>query len=123
MLVLREAFAGTSRFDRFQTKLEIGRTLLAERLNRLVDEGILERVRYRERPERFEYKLTPKGLDLYPVLLALMEWGDRYKVQDPPVRLFHKACGAEADPHLVCSHCAEPVAYGDLHAEYAPDAW
>ena len=49
-----------------------------------------------------------------------MEWGDRYKVEDPPVRLFHKACGAEADPHLVCSHCAEPVAYGDLHAEYAP---
>ena len=57
------------------------------------------------------------------MLLALMEWGDRYKVDDPPVRLFHKACGAEADPHLVCSHCAEPVAYGDLRAEYAPGAW
>jgi len=123
MLVLREAFAGTSRYDRFQTKLEIGRTLLSERLNRLVDEGIFDRIKYSEKPERFEYKLTRKGLDLYPVLLALMEWGDRYKVEDPPVRLFHKACGAEADPHLVCSHCAEPVAYGDLHAEYAPDAW
>ena len=61
-----------------------------------MEEEIFERVRYSERPERFEYKLTRKGLDLYPVLLALMEWGDRYKVDDPPVRLFHKACGAEA---------------------------
>ena len=52
-----------------------------------------------------------------------MEWGDRYKVEDPPVRLFHKACGEEAEPHLVCGHCAEPVAYGDLRAEYAPGAW
>jgi DNA-binding HxlR family transcriptional regulator len=123
MLILREAFRGTARFDTFQSRLEIGRTLLAERLGRLVEEEIFERVRYSERPERFEYKLTRKGLDLYPVLLALMEWGDRYKVEDPPVRLFHKACGEEADPHLVCGHCAEPVSYGDLRAEYAPGAW
>ena len=57
------------------------------------------------------------------MLLALMEWGDRYKVEEPPVRLFHKACGEEAEPHLVCGHCAEPVSYGDLRAEYAPGAW
>ena len=55
-------------------------------------------------------------------LETLMPLG-RYKVEDPPVRLFHKACGEEADPQLVCSHCAEPVAYGDLRAEYAPGAW
>lgn len=123
MLLLREAFRGTARFDAFQSRLEIGRTVLSERLNRLVDEGVFERVPYSDRPQRFEYKLTRKGLDLYPVLLALMEWGDRYKVSDPPVRLFHKACGEEAEPYLVCSHCAEPVGYGDLRAEYAPGAW
>jgi len=66
---------------------------------------------------------SQKGLDLYPVLLSLMEWGDRYKVEEPPVRLIHKACGEEAEPHLVCSHCSEPVGYFDLRAEYAPGAW
>ncbi len=123
MLILREAFRGTARFDAFQSRLSVGRTLLSDRLGRLVDEGVFDRVRYRERPERYEYRLTQKGLDLYPVLLALMEWGDRYKVGEPPVRLIHKACGETADPHLVCSHCAEPVSYFDLRAEYAPDAW
>ena len=123
MLILREAFRGTTRFDAFQSRLEVGRTLLSDRLGRLVDEGVFERARYREKPERYEYRLTQKGLDLYPVLLSLMEWGDRYKVEDPPVRLIHKACGAEAEPHLVCSHCSEPVGYFDLRAEYAPGAW
>ena len=123
MLILREAFRGTARFDTFQARLDVGRTLLSDRLGRLVEEGIFERARYLERPERYEYKLTQKGLDLYPVLLALMDWGDRYKVEDPPVRLIHKACGEEAEPQLVCRHCAEPVGYFDLRAEYAPGAW
>jgi DNA-binding HxlR family transcriptional regulator len=123
MLILREAFRGTARFDTFQARLDVGRTLLSDRLGRLVEEGVFERARYLERPERYEYKLTRKGLDLYPVLLALMDWGDRYKVDEPPVRLIHKACGEEAEPQLVCRHCAEPVGYFDLRAEYAPDAW
>jgi DNA-binding HxlR family transcriptional regulator len=123
MLILREAFRGTSRFDAFQARLEVGRTLLADRLARLVDEAVFERVQYSLRPERYEYRLTRKGLDLYPVLLALMDWGDRYKVDEPPVRLFHRSCGEEADPQMVCRHCGEPVGYGDLRAEYAPGAW
>jgi DNA-binding HxlR family transcriptional regulator len=123
MLILREAFRGTSRFDVFQTRLGVGRTLLSDRLARLVEEEIFERAVYMERPERHEYKLTQKGLDLYPVLLALMDWGDRYKVEEPPVRLIHKACGEPAEPRLVCGHCSEPVGYYDLRAEYAPDAW
>ena len=123
MLILREAFRGTARFDRFQARLEVGRTLLSDRLARLVEEGVFERVRYSERPERYEYRLTRKGLDLYPVLLALMEWGDRYKVDEPPVRLIHKACGEEAGLQLVCRHCFAPVGYFDLRAEYAPGAW
>jgi DNA-binding HxlR family transcriptional regulator len=123
MLILREAFRGTRRFDAFQARLGLARTLLADRLGVLAQEGILERVPYQERPERFEYRLTPKGLDLYPVLLALMEWGDRYKVDDPPVTLIHKGCGQAAQPHMTCSHCNEPIGYFDLRAEYAADAW
>jgi DNA-binding HxlR family transcriptional regulator len=123
ILILREAFRGTKRFDAFQSALELGRTLLADRLRVLVEEGIFERVRYQERPERFEYHLTAKGMELYPVLLALMQWGDRHKVDEPPVRLLHKACGEPAEPRMVCSHCAEPVGYYDLRAEYTPGAW
>jgi DNA-binding HxlR family transcriptional regulator len=123
MLILREAFRGTKRFDALQSRLSIGRTLLSDRLNVLVDEGIFERVQYQDRPRRYEYRLTDKGLDLYPVLLALMRWGDRYKVDEPPVRLIHSACGETATPQMVCSYCAEPVEYGDLRAEYAPGAW
>src|SRR3954453_21959026 len=91
VLILREAFRGTTRFDAFQSRLEVGRTLLSDRLSVLVDERIFERVRYQERPERHEYRLTAKGLDLYPVLLALMQWGDRYKVDEPRVTLVHNA--------------------------------
>ncbi|MEA2318351.1 MAG: hypothetical protein QOD44_2540 [Solirubrobacteraceae bacterium] len=123
ILILREAFRGTRRFDAFQARLGLARTLLSDRLGVLVQEGIFERVRYQERPERFEYKLTPKGLDLYPVLLSLMEWGDRYKVDDPPVTLIHKACGQAAHPQMTCSHCNEPIGYFDVRAEYAADAW
>jgi DNA-binding HxlR family transcriptional regulator len=123
MPILREAFRGTRRFDAFQSRLGIGRGQLSDRLAVLVDEEILERVQYEERPPRHEYRLTRKGRDLYPVLLALMKWGDRYKVDVPPVRLVHKACGHTAAPHMVCSHCGQPVSYGDLDAEYEPGAW
>src|SRR5688500_9730788 len=72
LLVVRDAFLGVRRFDDFQRSLGIARNVLADRLGRLVDEGVLERRRYQERPERFEYRLTPKGLDLLPVTMSLM---------------------------------------------------
>ena len=78
MLVLREAFWGVKRFDRLQNNLGIARNILADRLQKLVANGILERTRYQERPERFEYRLTQKGVDLWPAIVALLEWGDRY---------------------------------------------
>lgn len=123
ILILREAFRGTTRFDAFQSRLQLGRGLLSDRLAVLMGEDILERIRYQERPERYEYRLTEKGLDLYPVLLALMKWGDRYKVDKPPVTLFHKDCAKPANPEMVCASCSEPVGYYDLRAEYAHDAW
>ncbi len=123
MMVVREAFRGTRRFDAFHQRLGVGRNILSNRLQRLTAEGVFERVRYSDSPERHEYRLTQKGMDLYPVLLSLMGWGDRYKVSAPPVRLVHKACGHVAEPELTCAHCGEPVDCHSLRAEYAPGAW
>jgi DNA-binding HxlR family transcriptional regulator len=86
LLILRDAFLGLRRFDEFQASLGIARNVLTDRLNRLVEEGILERVRYSERPERFEYVLTRKGRDLQIALVGLRQW----------------ATGTSARSHLVC---------------------
>jgi DNA-binding HxlR family transcriptional regulator len=84
LLIVRDAFLGRRRFDEFQESLGIARNVLADRLKRLVDEGILERVCYSERPERYEYRLTPKGRDLQIALAGLRQWGDKYLSAKPP---------------------------------------
>ena len=84
LLIVRDAFLGRSRFDEFQQSLGISRNILSERLNRLVDEGILERVLYQERPARYAYKLTRKGRDLHLALTGLRQWGDAYLSESPP---------------------------------------
>ncbi len=84
LLIIRDAFLGRRRFDEFRDSLGIASNVLTDRLNRLVDEGVLERVLYSERPERFEYRLTEKGAELRVALLALMQWGDRYLLDKPP---------------------------------------
>src|SRR5919199_2509129 len=106
LLVLREAFLGVRRFADFQRNLGAPRAVLTDRLATLVDQGVLMRVPYQEEGERqrHEYRLTQKGLDLYPTLVALMEWGDRYLTEDgvPPVELRHRDCGAPVHLALVC---------------------
>jgi DNA-binding HxlR family transcriptional regulator len=105
LLILREAFYGVRRFSVMQRNLGIARNILSARLQLLVRTGILERRRYQEDPERFEYKLTDKGLALYPAVVAIMRWGDEFLSEDgPPVVLRHR-CGHLADPVLVCAHC------------------
>ena len=84
LLIIRDAFLGLRRFDQFQESLGIARNVLTDRLNRLVLEGILDRVRYSERPERYEYRLTPKGRDLGIALAGLRQWGDTYLSEQPP---------------------------------------
>jgi DNA-binding HxlR family transcriptional regulator len=84
LLIVRDAFLGLSRFEQFQESLGIARNVLTERLNRLVEEGIFKRVRYCERPERFEYRLTEKGRDLQIALTGLVQWGDKYVSEKPP---------------------------------------
>jgi DNA-binding HxlR family transcriptional regulator len=110
MLVIRDAFLGLRRFDDFQRDLGIARNVLTDRLARLVDEGILERHRYQEKPERFEYRLTEKGVDLWPVLVSLMKWGDRYAAPDgPPMLILHRDCGGEVDERFRCTACGADV--------------
>jgi DNA-binding HxlR family transcriptional regulator len=91
LLIVRDAFLGLRRFDEFQESLGIARNVLTDRLNRLVDAGVLERVRYSERPERFEYRLTGKGRELNIALAGLRQWGDKYLSEKPPHLLRRQA--------------------------------
>jgi DNA-binding HxlR family transcriptional regulator len=109
-LILREAFLGVRRFDRMQSDLGIARNILSDRLAKLVDHGILERRKYQDRPARFEYRLTEKGIDLYPVVVTMMSWGDKHLAKSgPPVTLTHNGCGHETHPILACDHCGEEI--------------
>lgn len=118
LLVLRDAFLRTRRFEDFQRQIGVTRHVLADRLRKLVEAGILERVRYQEKPARYEYKLTEKGRDLYPVIVALLRWGDRWMAgeQGPPLTLQHKTCGHTMLPALVCPDCGEAIGPHDVRA-------
>ena len=122
-LILRESFYGVRRFSDMQRNLGIARNILSPRLQNLVRAGILERRLYQEEPERFEYRLTQAGRDLYPAVIAIMKWGDEYLADDagPPVVLRH-SCGELIDPVLVCDHCGEPLHPHDVTPEPGPGA-
>lgn len=111
MLILRNAFMGVRRFDAFQSVLGVTRHVLAERLKRLTEHEILIKVPYQDRQERFEYRLTEKGLDLYPLLLSLVKWGDKWMDLGlgAPLEYTHKTCGKKFTPLMVCSECGEPI--------------
>ena len=118
LLVLRELFLGAHRFDQMQQHLGIARNVLAARLKRLVEHGVLEKRLYQPHPPRFEYHLTRKGLDLQPVLVGLMQWGDRYLADPPggPVVLEHRMCGQPTRLVPMCEVCGEPISPRDTRA-------
>ena len=121
MLVVRDAFLGVTRFDDFQRRLGISRNILQQRLQGLVRAGILARVAYSERPPRCEYRLTAKGRDLWPVLTAMRQWGDRHAAPSgPPLRIVHRRCGAVADAVLVCGSCGDPLGPSDIDVVRGP---
>jgi DNA-binding HxlR family transcriptional regulator len=111
LLILREAFFGVRRFGQFARNLRIPRPTLSARLRSLVDAGLLERVRYATDPDRYEYRLTRAGIDLFPSIVALMRWGDDYLAgsEGPPIALRHIECGHIADPYQACRHCGEEI--------------
>ncbi|HUA96471.1 MAG TPA: helix-turn-helix domain-containing protein [Acidimicrobiales bacterium] len=123
MLILRDVFMGVTRFDQFQERLGISRNILTQRLNHLVEEGVLRKVPYSDSPRRFEYRLTDKGRDLWPVLTTMRQWGDKYAAPEgPPLEIVHKSCGHVAEAALTCSSCGEAMGPRDVRAVSGPGA-
>jgi DNA-binding HxlR family transcriptional regulator len=117
LLLVRDAFLGVRRFEDFQRRLGVARNVLAGRLNRLVEEGLFKRVPYRDHPARYEYRLTKKGLDLWPVVVALMHWGDRHIYpRRAPLLLSHKGCGGAVSDRRTCETCGAELGPRDVVA-------
>ena len=122
LLIVRDVFLGMRRFEDLQRDLGITRHLLTERLRKLEEHGLFERVLYQQKPTRYEYRLTEKGIDLHPILLALVRWGDDWMgdADGPPMTYVHRACGREMTPELSCPECGETVGARDLTARARP---
>ena len=121
VLIIRDALLGHRRFEDFQASLGIARNVLSDRLGRLVEAGVLDRVRYQDRPARWEYPITERGRELAVPLLALMRWGDRHLAgpAGPPRLVRHATCGAEVVQRHVCTHCG-PVPGAEIALEPGP---
>ena len=115
-MIIREAFFGVRHHDLFLTNLGIATNILANRLKRLVENGIFEKRKDPKDSRRIQYRLTEKGRDLYPVTLALMKWGDRWLADEsgPPLLLTHTKCGHLLDPVMCCNHCKEQIDVRDV---------
>lgn len=115
-LVLAALFLGQNRFDGLQHTLGIATNILTHRLNYLVEQEVLKRVRYSKRPPRFEYRLTRKGEDLFRLAIVLMQWGDRWfsPPSGPTLQVFHRPCGGRLGAALTCSHCHEEIGPRDI---------
>jgi DNA-binding HxlR family transcriptional regulator len=122
VLILRDVFAGITRFDALARDLGLSRKVLAARLDDLVADGILTRRRYSARPPRYDYVATEKGADLYPVVLALLAWGDRWQAgsKGPPALVRHHDCGEHATPMVTCSECGGEMTLANTTGEAGP---
>ncbi|WP_345043911.1 helix-turn-helix domain-containing protein [Streptomyces sannanensis] len=122
LLVLREVLFGVNRFDSIVRNIGAPRDVLAARLRRLADAGVLEKKLYNERPARYEYHATAVGRELRPVLLMLKEWGDRHLADVPPL-VWEHSCGADLDPAIMCRACGEQVRTADLTPRFQVPGW
>jgi DNA-binding HxlR family transcriptional regulator len=124
LLILRDCFLRVRRYEDFQQRLGIGRGILTERLKQLVDAFILAKVPYQNNPLRYEYRLTPKGLDLYPVIMSIVHFGDEHLCDKKgrPLLHRHRKCGSVFDPVMTCSECGEPLDPRDVQPEPGPGA-
>lgn len=122
LLILRDAFLGTRRFEQFRSQLQVSRHRLSERLNKLVEFEVLCKEVYQERPLRHEYRLTAKGRDLYPVIMTMADWGDRWcdDGTGAPVIYKHKSCAQHFTPVLSCNVCGEAIQPREVTPELGP---
>ena len=117
LLIVRDVFLGIRRFEDLQRDLGIARNVLQARLERLVEEGVLVKRPYQDRPLRCEYRLTEKGADLWPVLVALLKWGDLHGLEgERPMILQHRGCGGELDDRRRCTTCGADISYTEAVA-------
>jgi len=123
-LIIRDAFFGETRFEGFQRSLGLARNVLTTRLERLVEGGIMERRRYQDHPPRDEYLLTEKGRELFPIIAALMAWGDRWNAGEagPPLLLIHRDCGHAATLRATCDQCGQPMSLANVQPMPGPGA-
>lgn len=123
LLLLREFFLGSRRFEILQAHTGMSSRALTDRLQRLQRLGVITPVAYSDRPLRYEYRLTDKGLDLYPMIVSMTRWGDRWtraKGEPAPARLVHKECGHSFKPVLTCAACGEIAGARDVLVEISP---
>jgi len=122
MMIMREAFFGVRRYGQFARNLKIPRPTLSLRLRKLVDAGLFDRVLYSTDPDRYEYRLTKAGRDLFPAVIAIMRWGDTYLAgpEGPPIVLRHESCGSPTRPHLTCDKCGEEINTRNVRPERGP---
>jgi DNA-binding HxlR family transcriptional regulator len=123
LLIIRDSFLGVRRFDDWVERLGISRNILTQRLDRLVETGVLARELYNERPPRYEYRLTDKGRDLWGVITAMRQWGDRWAAPDgPPIEIVHESCGHVVQVVPTCSFCGERLGPHDVKVVPGPGA-
>jgi DNA-binding HxlR family transcriptional regulator len=125
LLIVRDAFRGSRRFDDFKDSLGLARSVLAARLAKLTEHGVLERRAYSQHPPRYEYQLTEKGQTLFPVIATLIRWGDQWApaLAGPPVQFVHDTCGNITTPELTCPRCHGEVTAANTHGQPGPGAW
>jgi DNA-binding HxlR family transcriptional regulator len=115
LLILQEIFRGNVRFEHINNQLRVARNIQTDRLTRLVARGVIEKVRYSDKPERFEYHLTEMGRDLYGVIIMLKAWGDKWVLGTPTPLIIHTPCGNPVSPAATCGHCAQELRFDDTH--------
>ncbi|MEA2807410.1 MAG: hypothetical protein QOJ17_1551 [Rhodospirillaceae bacterium] len=124
LLILRDCFLRVRRFEEFQARLGVTRPILASRLRKLVKDFVLAKVPYQEKPLRYEYRLTQKGLDLHPIVMSIVHWGDVHMSgkKGRPLLHQHVSCGKTFDPVMTCSECGEPLNPKQIHVHRGPGA-